>query len=154
MPSSPVTLLQSIYYPATNTGYWFDNSYSNYGMLTSVKEQRGMAFTGPEPIPQFQGSTSQGSITNSGTTSRSIDYNFLTSGTLSDAPTFDTSTEDWEGKDTAAAVTSYEVFQNTSPRTTTVTRPDGTKSIQYSYNYSSLAATHPDKFKDGLIYNG
>jgi YD repeat-containing protein len=42
--SNPVQVLDAIYYPATNTGYWFGDadSYSSYGMIAKVRERRGM----------------------------------------------------------------------------------------------------------------
>jgi hypothetical protein len=47
--------------------------------------------------------------------------------------------------DTTAAVTSYLVQQNLSPRKVTITLPNLTQSIQYSYNA-------PGQYNDGLIY--
>jgi hypothetical protein len=39
--------LDAVYYPATGTGYWFGDpdSYSSYGMIRKVVEQRGVAFS-------------------------------------------------------------------------------------------------------------
>lgn len=48
--------------------------------------------------------------------------------------------------DTAAAVTTYAVFQNSTPRRVEITQPDGTESIQYSHN-------SPGSYLDGLVYN-
>jgi hypothetical protein len=39
------------------------------------------------------------------------------------------------------------------PSADEVVQPNGSISRQYAYNYTSLPATHPDKFKDGLIYS-
>src|SRR5262249_647345 len=40
-------VIDAIYYPGTQTGYWFGDpdSYSSYGMLTKVIEQRDMRFS-------------------------------------------------------------------------------------------------------------
>ncbi len=42
------TLLDAIYYPDTNNGYWFgdSDSYSSYGMIAKVIQQRGMSWSG------------------------------------------------------------------------------------------------------------
>ena len=48
-------VVDAIYYPGTNTGYWFGADpnasdyftyYSSYGMLAKVVEQRGMSWSG------------------------------------------------------------------------------------------------------------
>lgn len=140
-------MIDSIYYPATGTGYWFGDtdSYSSYGMIAKVIEERGMGFSASSLTEQ--GTVTQGAMT------RREDYNFQ-SGTLTDAPTFTSMTETWtkDGVTTDQATTYYEVHQNSSPRTVTVTLPNGTKSKQYSYNYSSLPDTDPLKALDGLVY--
>ena len=77
------TVIDAIYYPATNSGYWFGpGSYSSYGMLTKVVEQRGMGFQ--------QGSSfaDQGTIT-AGVMSKQQVYDYpMTPAGLSSAPTF------------------------------------------------------------------
>jgi RHS repeat-associated protein len=130
--------VEAIYYPSTNTGYWFGDtdSYISYGMISKVVEQRGMGFSASSL-------NDQGTVT-PGTATRQQVYNFLQTG-LTDAPTFNTVTETFDGMDTAAAVTQYEVFENSSPRKVTVTLPNLTKSIQYSYN-------SPNTYLDGLAY--
>ncbi|HEX8266281.1 MAG TPA: hypothetical protein VF596_12800, partial [Pyrinomonadaceae bacterium] len=49
------SVIDAIYYPGTNTGYWFgansnapdySSYYSSYGMLAKVVEQRGMSWSG------------------------------------------------------------------------------------------------------------
>jgi hypothetical protein len=63
-------------------------------------------------------------------------------------------TESWAEADVAEpAGTRYKILQTASPRLTSVVQPNGSISRQYAYNYTSLPATHPDKFKDGLIYS-
>ncbi len=56
--SSTAPVIDAIFYPGTSAGYWFgdSDSYSSYGMLNKIIEQRGMSFTD-------QGLTSQGIIT-------------------------------------------------------------------------------------------
>ncbi|MGH9941778.1 MAG: DUF4214 domain-containing protein [Pyrinomonadaceae bacterium] len=164
-----VWVIDAIYYPGTNTGYWFGDptsSYSSYGMIAKVVEQRGMSFTGP--APSNTGPTEMGTVFPGNTTREQI-YNYpLTPNSqtfLSDAPTYGTLTEKWAKDETNVnfeqTVTSYTVVkeaanpsQPTIPsRKVEITRlTDNVKSIQYSYNYTSLASDHPDKFKDGLVY--
>ncbi|MBA2749896.1 MAG: RHS repeat-associated core domain-containing protein [Tatlockia sp.] len=149
-------VLDAVYYPATNTGYWFDDtdSYSSYGMLTKVIEQRGM---------NWQTSADEQGIITAGQMTKQALYNYPLTATnetgrtngsnLSDAPIYDKLTESWAGMDVAEpAVTTYDIQQNASPRVTTVKQPNGAVSKQFAYNYSSLPATDPNKFKDGLVY--
>jgi len=146
----------AIYYPATNTGYWFGDtdSYSSYGMLTKVVEQRGMS---------WQASADEQGIVNAGLMTKQALYNYplatlnetgRTNGVgLSDAPTYTKLTESWAEMDVATpAVTNYDIQQNASPRVTTVTQPNGAVSRQYAFNYSSLPETDPNKYRDGLVY--
>ena len=141
-------VIDSIYYPGTNTGYWFNDSdsYSSYGMIAKVIEQRGMGWSGSG---NDQGTVSPGTmnkqalynypLTTANATGRTDGVN------LSDAPTYTTLTESWAGMDTAAAVTSYDLHMSSNPRTITVTQPNGVKSKQTSYNASG-------QWNDGLIY--
>jgi RHS repeat-associated protein len=137
-------LIDAVYYPATDTGYWFGDadSYSSYGMIARVREQRGMNLT----TPTAGSLTEQGTVTQ-GTESSESAYNYTLTANyaLTDAPTYTTKTDTWAGMDTAAAVTKYAVQQNASPRTVTITVPNGAKNIQYSYNA-------PGQFNDGLVY--
>ncbi|HKY27415.1 MAG TPA: DUF4214 domain-containing protein [Pyrinomonadaceae bacterium] len=152
-------VIDAIYYPGSNMGYWLsqsDDSYSTYGMLKKVSERRAMTFSGPDPVPPGSGTTEQGSIT-AGTITREEVYNYPlntsdTTGTqasnLGDAPTFTSCTESWtrDGSSTMdQAVTGYEAFPNANPRTVTITLPNGTTSKQYSHNA-------PGSYLDGLIY--
>lgn len=160
--STPSTL-DAVYYPATQTGYWFGGAdstspdytsyYSTYGMLTKFEEQRGMSWVAT--------SEEQGKIV-AGQMSKRAVYNYplttsnesgRTNGVnLTDAPTYDNVTESWDGMDDTPAVTSYNIQQNSSPRVTSIIQPNGALSRQYAYNYSSLPDTDPNKYKDGLIY--
>ena len=124
-------VIDAIYYPATRTGYWFGDadSYSSYGMIAKVIGQRIMTL-------------SSSSLSDHGTVSPGMMstlklYNFpMTSGVqLTHAPSYTTMTEDWSGNQSSTLVTTYTVQQNTSPRTMTIVQPDGTRNVQYSYNY-------------------
>jgi RHS repeat-associated protein len=136
-------VIDGIYYPGTSTGYWLNDSdsYSSYGMLAKVVEQRSMGFSS-------SGLTDMGTISQ-GSTTRSLTYNYpLTPNySLTDAPTFTTAVESWtrDGTNFDSATTSYESHENDTPRTTIVTMPNGTKNRQYSYNAAG-------QWYDGLIY--
>ncbi|HWW76383.1 MAG TPA: hypothetical protein VNZ44_13385, partial [Pyrinomonadaceae bacterium] len=141
-------LIDAIYYPETSTGFWFGDqgtspSYlAGYGVVAKVVEQRGMSFSGPAPQPPESGPTEQGTV-GQGTMSRQAVYGWQTPA--SDSPDYTTLTETWDGMDTDAAVTTYAVDENATPRTVTVTLPDHTVSKQYSYNA-------PGQYNDGLLY--
>src|SRR5262249_10864036 len=144
VPNPVPWVVDGVYYPATGTGYWLNDSdsYSSYGMLAKVIEQRGMSFSGASLTDM--GTIYQGSVT------RKEEYNYpLTPDySLADSPTYTTMTERWTpdgGATLSQAVTGYEVHDNDNPRTVTITLPNLTKSKQYSY-YA------PGQWNDGLIY--
>ena len=104
-------MIDAIYYPGTQTGYWFNDpdSYSSYGMITKVVEQRGMGWT---ETAEPQGSISAGQMT------KQAIYNYPLSATnetgrtngvgLTDAPTYTKLTESWDGMDVSEpAITEY-----------------------------------------------
>jgi RHS repeat-associated protein len=154
----PQYLIDSVYYPSTNTGYWFGDtdSYSSYGMLAKVIEQRGMSWA--------TGAETQGVVTGGQMTKQAL-YNYpLTAANeagrtngigLTDAPTYTNLTENWDGMDVAEnAVTNYFFDNNTtywdgasnSPaRMVRVTQPNGSISKQYSYRT-------PNTWTDGLVF--
>jgi len=136
-------VVDAIYYPGTSTGYWFgdSDSYSSYGMLAKVVEQRGMGFSASSL--NDMGSMSQGQTTRAET----YNYPLGPDYSLTDAPTYTSMTESWarDGTNFDSATTNYEVHENSTPRTVTVTLPNGTTSKQYSYNA-------PGQFNDGLVY--
>lgn len=138
--NSTPNAIDAIYYPTTNTGYWFGDadSYSSYGMLNKVIEERGMSCTSCT-------ATSQGTI-NAGTTTRQMVYNYpMSSSNLTTAPLYTQMTESWSNMDvTPAPITYYSVNNTSSPRTTTITLPDQTVIKQSSYNNST--------WSDGLPY--
>ena len=134
-------VVDAIYYPATGTGYWFNDSdsYSSYGMLAKVVEQRNMGFSASSL--NDMGTVTQGSVT------RTETYNYpLTAASLTDAPTYSTKVESWlrEGTTFDSATTTYEVYENESPRRTVITYPNGTKNRQLSTNA-------PGQWNDGLM---
>lgn len=132
VPDASPDLIEAIYYPTTDTGYWLpDASYSTYGMLAKVTAQRGMGWSA--------GAISAGTMTKEDT----YNYPMTAASTLSDAPTYTTLAENWEGNDsptitacnsasTNLAVTCYSVATATD-EVITVTRPDGSKSKQTSF---------------------
>ena len=136
-------VVDAIYYPGTNTGYWLNDSdsYSGYGMLAKVVEERGMGFSASSL-------NDMGSVWE-GQRSRTETYNYpLTPNySLTDAPTYSSMTETWtrDGTNFDSATTLYSVNENASPRTTIITFPNGTKNKQ-------LALNAPGQFNDGLVY--
>lgn len=131
-------LIDAIYYPATNTGYWFNDTDSflpNYGTLAKVVQQRNMSHS-------TSGLTDMGTMTAGTMTDQDV-YNWQT--TASNPPTYTTLTETWAHMDTSAAVTTYVLNQNGNPRTTTVTKPNGVKIIQYAHNAAG-------QYNDGMIF--
>jgi RHS repeat-associated protein len=147
VPNPTPWVIDSIYYPGTRTGYWFNDadSYSSYGMLTKVIEARDMNWSA--------GGEAQGTIT-AGTMTKKAVYNYpLTTANetgrtnginLSDAPTYTSLKESWAAADVAEdAETLYAVDEDdpyvdgtgSSPaRSITITQPNGLISKQYSYN--------------------
>lgn len=132
--------IDAIYYPGTGTGYWFGDgdSYSSYGMIAKVLEQRAMSWSAG---PYEQGTVTAGQMSKQAVYNYPLQPNYA----LTDAPTYGTLTESWAGMDDAPAVTSYDIYNNSNPRTITVTQPNGVKSKQTSYNASG-------QWYDGLIY--
>lgn len=143
--SSP-SVIDAIYYPATGTGYWLGpGSYSSYGMLRKVVQQRGMGFSANSL--EEQGTGTEGIMT------RQQVYDYPSSpSALSGAPTFGNVTETWDGG-TADAVTTFVVQNNSglNERSVTITNPNGTKTVEKSFNFSNPPPNDPNKFKDGLV---
>lgn len=148
--SPTVNVLEAIYYPATNTGYWFGDtdSYSGYGMITKIQECRNMTYN----------NGIIGKHSNPFNISREVIYEYQTSGTLSAEPTYTKMKEKWVAMDTTApgitpsgqtdagyAVTTFAVNVEPEGRRTIVTRPDGTKQVQYAH----ISAGN---FNDGLVF--
>jgi RHS repeat-associated protein len=148
--ASSFKMIKAIYYPATATGYWFGDSgsYSSYGMLLKVCEQRGMGFDNSTAL------TSQGTIT-AGTMSHEMTYIYNSPTTVE--PTYTEMREKWAGMETSAgtpgydavtgsAQTTYQVVEETSAsrRYTRIVRPDGTIQVQWQH-------VAPNQFYDGLL---
>jgi RHS repeat-associated protein len=137
-------VIDAIYYPATSTGYWFNDSdsYSSYGMLAKVVEERSMGFSSSGLTDM--GSVWQGSVTRSETYNYPLTPNY----SLTDAPTYTQLVESWsrDGTNFDSATTNYSVNENSSPRSIVVTLPNGTKTKQLSYNA-------PGQWNDGLVYH-
>ncbi|MEJ7623742.1 MAG: peptidoglycan DD-metalloendopeptidase family protein [Pyrinomonadaceae bacterium] len=140
-PDTTPDLIDAIYFPTTNTGYWFgdSDSYSPYGMIAKVLSQRGMSFT---------------SSINQGTMTRQEVYNFPTSGnsSLVDAPGYSTHTETWDGMDTSAAVTGFNVTTESggTQELISVTRPDGSVNKQKSY----IGSSYNGMYHENEIFSG
>ena len=138
-----IKVLSAIYYPATQSGYWFgeDNSYSPYGMINIVDEERAMNYSVLNGISR-------------GTSTRQRVYSYPTETTTAtdNIPFFNSVTESWEGMTTPASTTQYEVNWDVNPRTTSTIASDGSKVTEYSYNFSALPDTDQEKAKDGLTY--
>jgi RHS repeat-associated protein len=138
-----IKVLSAIFYPATQSGYWFGDadSYSPYGMIRRVDERRAMDYS-------EQNGITQGQLTRR----RTYSYPDSTTTAIDDIPEFETVTESWEGMTTAASTTTYGVNWDANPRTTETVASDGTKVRETSFNLSSLADTDPEKARDGLTY--
>src|SRR6201991_339867 len=137
-------MIDAIYYPGTNNGYWLNDSdsYSSYGMLAKVIEQRAMGFSSSGLTDM--GTVSQGSLTRKQT----YNYPLTPDFSLTDAPTYTTQTETWtrDGTNLDSATTSYELHENDTPRVTIITFPNGTKNKQLAFNT-------PGQYNDGLVYH-
>jgi RHS repeat-associated protein len=136
-------VVDAIYYPATNTGFWFNDadSYSTYGMIRKSVEQRGMSFSAGSL--NEQGTVYQGAATKQ----ELYNYPQYAIAGLTDAPTYTTLTESWtkDGSNVETATTNYLVQMNSNPRKVTITAPNGLKSVQYAH-YA------PNQWYDGLMY--
>jgi RHS repeat-associated protein len=133
-PGSPreIRVLKAVYYPGTATGYWFgdEDSYSSYGMIATVREQRAMGFA-TTPL------TEQGVIEKGRTTRQQVyNYPLRPDTALITSPMYTTVTETWEKMNTGPAVTTYAVTRGISEpskqpwQRVDVTYPDGTRSIR------------------------
>ncbi|HEX5083979.1 MAG TPA: hypothetical protein VFY40_18175, partial [Blastocatellia bacterium] len=141
-----IPVIRAIYYPGNNTGYWFpDDSYSAYGMLARVIEQRGMSFSAA-PLPGDPNQAADPGTITPGLMSRQIVYDYqMTASGLSQEPFYLNTTATWAGMDVAPVETHYFVQENASPRRVEITRPDNVKTVMLSYNA-------PNQWNDGLIY--
>lgn len=138
--NNSIKVLSSIYYPATNTGYWFGetDSYSSYGMIRKIEEHKGMSYD------SSTGAISSGQVTRQ----RIYSYPENAATPISDIPEYPTVSETWDGMPDpgSPAVTQYVVDWTSNPRTTTVILPYGQgKTVEYSHNI-------PNSVKDGVTF--
>jgi RHS repeat-associated protein len=140
---SNIKVVSAIYYPATQNGYWFGDtdSYSPYGMIRRVDEHRAMSYSAGTGISQGQLSRR-----------RSYSYPADTTTAINDIPAFSTVTESWEGMTTAPTTTEYQIYWDSTPRTSETIAADGSRVKEYSFNYSALNDSDPLKAQDGLTY--
>jgi len=146
--STTFSAIDAIFYPGTGKGYWFGgDSYSDYGMIRKVTEERGMSFS-PGANLDEQGTVSEGSVTKQ----QIYDYPSTPAG-LSAAPVFTHLTETWDGGPSSSPTTIFAQEENVAAgeRVITITNPDGSKTIQKSFSLPNLPGTDPNKFKDGLM---
>ena len=144
-------VIDAIFYPATNTGFWFDatDAYSEPGILKNVSERRAMNLTAVSL-------TEQGTVVSTGRKTRERKYNYPgspTSCSTLDAlagvcvagldiatpiklPAYSTMVESWFDKDPAAAnttyttaSTTYAIFQIPTGQRAEITYPDGGRYI-------------------------
>lgn len=163
VPNSLITVMKAIYYPATNTGYWFDandNAYSPYGMIRKISERRAMVCSNPYDT------TAQANITSAGNMTREMIYSSGAqpgfsgiTGVLSDVPTYVTMTEDWAGRQSTVPkpVTEYSIVSGTPTTTTKITRrdentTDGITSVQITDN-NSASLTYGLVLEDYTVQN-
>lgn len=140
-----IKVVSAIYYPGTQSGYWFGDadSYSPYGMIRRVDEHRAMTYSPENGI----------AITQPNPTRRRVySYPETTTSAINDIPEFGTVTESWEGMTTGPSSTDYEVNWDATPRTTETIASDGSRVKEYSYNLTSLNDNDPIKAQDGLTY--
>jgi len=142
-----IPVIKAIYYPANKTGYWFGDadSYSAYGMLAKVIQQRDMVFSDP-PLPGDPNQSADPGTITPGLMTRQMVYDYpMTASGLSQEPTYLKTTETWAAMDGDPVETNYFVQENASPRKVEITRTDHVKTVMLSYN-------HPGQWDDGLIY--
>jgi RHS repeat-associated protein len=138
---TPGAAIDALFYPGTGAGYWFgdSDSYSGLEVITKISERRGMTMSA-------QSLADQGTITaGSMTWERGYKYpNGVDPVLVTQASTY-TSTEVWEGMDAPAAVTSYALDLEATPRRLVTTYPSGRTHVRLAYN-------SPGNFNDGLVY--
>jgi RHS repeat-associated protein len=147
-------VIDAIYYPATATGYWFNDadSYSTYGMMTKIVEQRAMSWS---PSAEQQGTVTAGAMT------KESAYNYPLSATnetgrepganLTDAPAYKKLTAKWTdgAGNVQTAETTYSIDETTDPqrRITTIRQPHPTATNQF-------LVTKQFAYKNSTQYDG
>lgn len=109
-------VIRYVYFPGTQSGFRYN--YSSYGMISEVKQLRGMTVSSTAL-------TQQGTVTGEGQTAASSNYNYpQTPSSLSNTPSFTQRTDDWAGRTSAQSIYSFSV--NQAAGTATITAPNGT----------------------------
>lgn len=122
--------IDAIFYPATNTGYWFGDplTYSRNGILKKVSEHRAMNLTAASL-------TEQGTVVSSGTMTRQRTYDYpgiaagLRIAVPTNLPTYSTMSESWSDMDSWWASTTYATFQIPKGQRAEITYPDGSRYV-------------------------
>jgi RHS repeat-associated protein len=138
---STVQVLKYVYFPGTQTGYKYEYSPS-YGMIYKISNLRGM-------LVDSVLTTETGSVISEGQIAASTTYNYplnIPSPLPNDVPYYTTRTDDWAGRTSAQAITTYQVEKYTVNNVTKakITSPDGT----ITETWSKIA---PDQWNDGLV---
>ena len=148
-----IKVLKYVYFPGTQSGYKYD--YSPYfGMIYKIWQLRGMQ-------------VSTDSLTETGTVSPASDnnwaawtsYNYASTAVetggipLTDVPKYTVRKDDWQGRTTDLPITNYNVSEQVTinssgnrvgTQTTTITSPNGTKSV-------SVSDIDQNEWDDGLL---
>lgn len=119
-------------------GYRYD--YSAYGMIYQIAQFRGMTVnTDPNDYTQA------GTVSGEGTQAALTTYNYPTTpSNLSDAPTYQTRTDDWAGRVSAQPVYTFSANPTTGVSTVTSPPPDNTVTETHTI-------VDPGQEDDGLI---
>jgi hypothetical protein len=135
---STLTVLKRIYYPATGTGYLFPD-YSSYGMIKYISVRNNM--------------TGAGAAVTDGSEIAYTKYNYLDTGTLSDAPQFNQRSEWWQGKtdDSGNATTLSSVYSYS--RSVDDVALTETNSVTYPNNLQVVTVSNndPSSFSYGKV---
>lgn len=161
--NATIARLKAIYYPATQTGYWFGygDSYSTYGMIRRISERRAMNCTNPTDVTAqaaFQqiGNDPDGS----GQMSREMVYAHTSqagystiSGPLTDVPTYNRLTEDWAKRQSTVPqpVTEFNVTKTSSYITSQIVRSDSLQSPLDGRTNEQITDNNPASQTYGLL---
>jgi len=94
-------VIRYVYYPGTQSGFRYD--YSSYGMISGIKQLRGMTVS-------TTWANQQGTVTGEGQVAATTNYNYpQTPSSLSDTPAFTQRTDDWAGRTSAQLIYNFSV---------------------------------------------
>ena len=157
-----ITVLDAIYYPGTRRGYWFgtSDSYSAYGMLTKVLEQRGMGFSSSSL--DEQGHITEGSNTRQ----RWYNYPSEPDPSLPRAPTYTKLGECWEKMDKGSspetdvlncpigmhAISKFTIADRFDHQWVEVILPEGTALRRITHRASPSGAGRTRQWQQGLVF--